>query len=96
MSSLLEQFRLVIKHGKTEVFHFSRSHGYFNPFPLDPMTLRGSILHPQETWQYLGFIFDRKLMFWPHINFYANKVILTIKCMKVPGNLLRELIPTQK
>ena len=29
--SLLEQFRLVIEHRKSEVFHFSRSHGLFNP-----------------------------------------------------------------
>ena len=29
-SSILEIFRLIMKHGKTEVFHFSRSHGLFD------------------------------------------------------------------
>ena len=33
ISSLFEQFGLVIKHGKTEIFYFSRSHRLFNlPF----------------------------------------------------------------
>jgi len=50
MSLLLKQFGLVIKHRKTEVFHFSRSHKSFNPFLLDFMTLEGSILHLKETW----------------------------------------------
>jgi len=49
MSFLLEQFRLVIEYGKTEVIHFSRSHGVFNPLPLDLTTLKGPILHPKET-----------------------------------------------
>jgi len=31
MSSLLSKFNLIIKHGKTDVFHFSRAHGAFNP-----------------------------------------------------------------
>ena len=49
MSSLLKQFSLVIKHRKTEVFHFSRSYGVFNPPPLDLTTLRGPILHSKES-----------------------------------------------
>ena len=35
ISSLLEQFGLIIKYGKTEVFHFSRSHGLLDPLPLN-------------------------------------------------------------
>ena len=35
---------------------------------------------------YLGFIFDRKLTFWQHINFYTNKALFTVKCMKMLGN----------
>ena len=35
ISSLLNQFGLVIKHGKSKVFHFSRSYEIFNSFPLD-------------------------------------------------------------
>ena len=48
MSSLLKQFRLVIKHGKMEVFHFSRSHRLFNPPPLNLTPLGCLILHPKE------------------------------------------------
>ena len=36
MSSLLRQFRLIIKHGKMKVFHFSRSHRLFDPPPYYP------------------------------------------------------------
>jgi len=50
MFSLLEQFSLVIEHGKIEVFHFFRSHRAFNPPLLDLTTLGGSILQPKETW----------------------------------------------
>ena len=35
MSSLLNQFRLVVEYGKTENFHFSRSHSIFNSPALD-------------------------------------------------------------
>jgi len=38
---------LVIKHGKMEVFHFSRSHRLFNS-PLLNLTLGCLILHPKE------------------------------------------------
>jgi len=63
MSSLLEQFGLVIEYGKFSFFHFSRSYGVFNPFSLDLTTLGGPILHSKETWYYLRFIFDKKLTF---------------------------------
>ena len=96
MSSLLKQFGLVIEYKKMKVFHFSRSHGVFNPPLLNLTTLGGPILHFKETQHYLGFIFDRKLTFQQHINFYANKTILTAKCMKMIGNSSRGLIPTQK
>ena len=41
---LLIDFGLVIKHSKTEIFHFSRSQGLFNPSPLDLSPLGGPIL----------------------------------------------------
>jgi len=41
ISFLLKQFGLVIKHGKSKVFHFSRSHRLFNP-PLLDLSLYGS------------------------------------------------------
>ena len=94
--SLLKQFSLVIKHGKTEVFHFSKLHGVFNPPPPDLTSLEGHILYPKEIWWYLGFIFDRKLNFWKHIDFYTNKAILTIKCLKMFGNSSRGLVLSQK
>jgi len=92
MFLLLDQFSLVIEHGKTKVFHFSRSHSIFNPPPLDFSLLKGSVLWPKENWKYLGFIFDRKLLFHQHVDFYLNKAISTIKSMEMLGNLSRDLI----
>ena len=86
LSNLLDSFGLIIKHSKTEIFHFNRSHGLFNPPPLDLSLLGGSILCPKDSWRYLGFIFNRKLSFHKHIDHYANKAISTIKCMKLLGN----------
>jgi len=56
-------FNLIIEYGKTEIFHFSRSHSLFEPSLLDLTMLGGPILHPKATWWYLEFIFNRKLMF---------------------------------
>ena len=33
LSKLLNKFGLTIKHSKTDIFHFNRSHGIFNPLP---------------------------------------------------------------
>jgi len=96
ISSLLIRFGLVVEHSKTEMFHFSRLHSVFNPSSLDLTALGGSILLPKTTWQYLGFFFNQKLMFHHRINFYTNKAISTIKCMKMLGNLSRSLVPLQK
>jgi len=63
LSNLLTDFGLVIEYGKTESFHFNRSHEAFNPPPLDLTPLRGPILYPKDFWKYLGFFFDRKLTF---------------------------------
>ena len=77
-----------MEYEKTKVFYFSRLQGIFNPLPLDLSILDGPILYSKETWKYLGFIFDRKLLFCQHINFYANKAILTVKYIKILGNLV--------
>ena len=61
--NLLSKFGLPVKHSKTEVFHFTRSHSTFNPSSLDLSSIGGPILHPRDSWKYLGFIFDRKLLF---------------------------------
>jgi len=44
LTNLLENFSLVVEHSKTEIFHFNRSQGIFNPPPLDLSPLGGSIL----------------------------------------------------
>ena len=85
-SSLLKRFSLIMEHGKTEVFYFSRLHGIFDPPPLNLITLEGPILCSKNTWRYLDFIFDGKLSFQQHIDFYTNKAISTVKYMKILGN----------
>ena len=96
ISSLLKKFGLILEYGKTEVFHFPRSNGVFDPSLLDLSALGGPILCPRNIWRYLGFIFNRKLSFCQHINHYANKAILTVKCIKILRNLVCGLIPHQK
>ena len=83
LTNLLKKFGLVVEHSKTEIFHFNRSYSTFNPPPLNLSPLGGNILWPNNTWKYLGFIFNRKLTFHQHIDFYTNKLISTIKCMKI-------------
>ena len=58
LSSLLNKFGLNIEHSKTEMFYFNRSHGTFNPPPLDLLPLGGPVLQPKNSWKCLGFIFD--------------------------------------
>ena len=93
---LLEQFGLIIEHRKTEVFHFSRIQRVFNPLFLDLIILEGPILYPKEIWHYLEFIFNRKLTFCQHIDFYTNKTISTVKSIKILVNLSKGLISFQK
>ena len=96
LSSLLAKFGLIIEHSKTEIFHFNRSHEMFNPLPLNLLSIRGPILHPKNLWKYLGFIFDQKLMFHQHVDFYSNKAISTVKYIRLLGNSSWEINPTQK
>ena len=49
ISTLLTKFKLIMEHGKTEVFHFSSKHGVFNPSPLDLTPLSGSVLLSKTT-----------------------------------------------
>jgi len=49
LTNLLEKFGLVVKHSKTEIFHFNRSHGTFNPPPLNLSLLGDNILQPNDT-----------------------------------------------
>jgi len=50
VSNLLTKFGLVMKHRKTEVFHFSKQRGEFNPPPLDLTPIGGLVLHPKDSW----------------------------------------------
>ena len=96
LSKLLDSFGLIIEHSKTENFHFSRSQGFFNSSLLDLSLLGELILRPKDTWKYLGFIFDHKLTFHKYIDYYTNKAISTVKCMKLLGNSSRGINPLQK
>ena len=95
-TNLLSKFRLIVEHLKTEVFHFTRSQGTFNLPPLNLSPIGGPILCPKESWKYLGFIIDRKLTFYQHIDFYSNKAMSIVKCMKILGNSNCGLISNQK
>jgi len=96
ISSLFNQSRLVIKHNKSEVFHFSRSTKNNNLPPLDLKPLRGPLLKPKDMWRYLGFFFNKKLSFHQNIHYYANKVLSMIKGMKILENSTRGLSTTHK
>ena len=90
MTIFLEKFGLIVEHSKTEVFYFNRSQGSFNPLPLDLLPIGGTVLWPKNTWKYLGFIFNR------NVNFYSNKVMFTVKYMKILGNSNLGINPIQK
>ena len=93
LTKLLDNFGLIIKHSKTEVFHFNRSHGFFNSPQLDLSPIGSPISCSKESWKYLGFIFNRKLTFHQYIDHYSNKAISSVKCMKLLGNLSRGINP---
>jgi len=96
LTKLLEKFGLIVEHSKTKVFHFNRSQGVFNPSYLNLSPLEGSILRPNNTWKYLGFIFNRKLSFYQHVDFYSNKAMSMVKCMKILGHSNCGINPLQK
>ena len=61
--NLFSKFGFLVKHSKTEIFHFSRTHEVFNLPPLNLSSLGGLVLYPKDMWKYLRFIFNRKLFF---------------------------------
>ena len=93
MSNILDKFGLIVEHSKTKVFHFSRSHGLFNPPPLNLSPLGGPILTSKNSWKYLSFIFDRKLTFHQHVNFYSIRALSSVKYMKLLGNSSCSITP---
>jgi len=94
--SLLDRFGLILEYGKMEVLHFSRLHRIFESPPLDLFSIGDPILCLKNTWRYLEYIFNRKLSFHQHINYYSNKAISIVKCMKILGNSVHSLAPQQK
>jgi len=95
-TNILKKFSLVVEHSKTEFFHFNRSHGVFSLPSLNLSLLGGNVLLPSNTWKYLGFIFNRNLTFHQHVDFYTNKAISMVKCMKLLGNSSHSINPLQK
>ena len=80
ISSLFGKFGLTIEYEKMEVFYFSRSQGMFTSPPLDLTLLGGCILYPKNTWQYLGFIFDQKLLRYHSYPEMMSLQVLHITC----------------
>ena len=78
------------------MFYFTRLQEFFNPLSLNLSSISGPILCPKDLWKYLGFIFDRKLSFHQYIDYYSNKAMSTVKCMKILGNSNHSLNPHQK
>jgi len=68
----------------------------FNSSLLDLSSIGGPMLTLKITWQYLGFILNRKLMFCQYINFYTKKALSMVKSMKMLGNSTHELLLYQK
>ena len=91
ISSLFTQFDLIIEHKKSDIFHFLKltNNNYF--LPLYFHLLEGFFLYSKDTWRYLSFFFNKKLSFQHYVHHYANKILLTIKGMKILGNSNREL-----
>ena len=83
---MFKKFDLIVEYSKTEVFHFNRSHSVFNPPPLNLIPIGDTILQP----------IDRKLLFHQHVNFYSNKAISMVKCMKILSNSNWDINLSQK
>ena len=50
ISSLFENFGLVIEHDKSEIFHRSRATKKIEPPPLDLSPAGSPILNPKDVW----------------------------------------------
>ena len=95
ISRILSDAGLVMEHDKSEVFYFTRAHQPPNP-SINLMSVGGPILHPKPIWRYLEFFFNRKLNFYHHVHYYMTKCLSMLNTMKMLGNSLRGLLPSQK
>ena len=75
ITDLIVLFGLVMEHGKSEIFYFSRIYNKSNP-ELDFSAIGTSTLEPKTYWKYLGFYFYCCLFFKKHICYYSTKVLL--------------------
>jgi len=95
---LTEALGLVLKHTKSEVFHFSRKSGDENP-PVDlgyaPFT-RATPLTPNTFWRYLGCWFNHSLSFREHMKHYSTKALTTVRTMMRLGNSVLGISPKNK
>jgi hypothetical protein len=95
---LTEAMGLILKHTKSEGFHFSWKHGDVNPdIDLGYAPYTGTTpLRPGTTWHYLGFFFDRSLTLREHVKRYTNKALTSVRAMLSLGNSVRGLCPKHK
>ena len=95
VTDLMVTFGLIIKHDKSEIFHFSKVHNDSNP-ELDLSAIGTPTLKPKTYWRYLDFYFDQYLFFKEHICYYSTKVLSMVKVMRMFGNSTRDLLLLQK
>jgi hypothetical protein len=90
--------RLVLEHDKSEVFHFSQARRFSSlPINLGFALYTGATpLCPKPIWCYLGFFFDRKLLFKEHVRLYSTKAFTMVKAMGMLGNSNRGVTLAQK
>ncbi|KXN84440.1 hypothetical protein AN958_12605 [Leucoagaricus sp. SymC.cos] len=98
LTELFQDFGLILKHKKSEVFNFSYVHNNANP-PINlgfaPFT-SSSPLCPKPYWRYLGFYFDQQLNFKEHVCYWSTKALSTVCSMCILGNSIQGLTPHQK
>jgi hypothetical protein len=93
INDILCSFRLVLKHDKSEIFHFTRTRRDVPP----PLALDNNILlMPKLYWHYLGFFFNKTLSFKEHVRFYSTKAFSMVLTMRMLGNSNQGLSPSQK
>ena len=93
----LRKSGLAIEPDKTEVMFFQKP-GMRNPVPspsliLIPNRAASTYLSitPAETLRYLGFFFQRRLKWEPHVTIMCNRARASVKALTVLGNTIRGL-----
>ena len=91
----IQSLGLVLEHGKSEVFHFSRVSGDTNPpVDLSYAPFSGDLpLCSNTYWRYLDFFFDWLLSFQKHSKQYSTKALTTVKAIVSLENSVHGLSP---